>query len=297
MSRKCGCLSYLALVAALCAGGCSAPPVNTSFSVTMSEADAALRQMRARPKALERPLVILAGFCDPGLASSILGRQFRKLTGDERVLDVSFFFCGDFDACRSQLIAAVDKAFPCDDPAWTTEVDVIGLSMGGLVGRYAAAPAQPGKSNTRRLRVARLFTISTPHRGAALATMPTFSRLQLDMRADSRFLHRLSAAEFGAGGYPVYPYVRLGDVVVGAKNAAPYGKSPWWVPGDPLLDSHLMAMLDSRIIADVARRLRGETPLTTEPPTPLPGVALGVSDPPGDSTATQPGTAHIAASP
>ena len=35
--------------------------------------------------------------------------------------------------------------------------------------------------------------------------------------------------------------------------------------------SDLMAVLDARIIADVARRLRGEEPLTTYPPQPLPG--------------------------
>jgi hypothetical protein len=42
------------------------------------------------------------------------------------------------------------------------------------------------------------------------------------------------------------------------------------VPGKPFQDAHLMAMADPRIIADVARRLRGEPPLTSDPPEPLP---------------------------
>jgi hypothetical protein len=32
--------------------------------------------------------------------------------------------------------------------------------------------------------------------------------------------------------------------------------------------AHLGAANDTRILADIARRLRGEVPLTTEPPTP-----------------------------
>jgi hypothetical protein len=66
--------------------------------------------------------------------------------------------------------------------------------------------------------------------------------------------------------------VRLGDIIVGAPNAAPEGLTPRWLPGEPLQDSHIGAMLDKRIIADVARRLRGEQPLTSDPPQPLPNV-------------------------
>jgi pimeloyl-ACP methyl ester carboxylesterase len=202
-----------------------------------------------------------------------LTKEFRRLTGDRRVIGVSFLWCGDFDACRRDVIAAVDKAFPSDDPNWTTEVDVVGVSMGGLVGRYAAVtPA--ADPDARRLRMARLFTIGTPHRGAALAVLPTLHQLQIDMRADSRFLRRLDAAESGddtAPSYQVVPYVRLGDSIVGAANSAPFGMTPYWVPGEAFQDSHMMAITDARIIADMARRLRGETPLAQDPPQPLPG--------------------------
>jgi pimeloyl-ACP methyl ester carboxylesterase len=267
--------------------GCVTPPSlrkgNPSFNVSTSDAGAVLREMRENPKPLQRPLVVLSGFCDPGIAANILCGEFKRLTGDDRVIGVSFLFCGNFQQCRRNVIEAVDKAFPNDDPQWTTEVDVVGVSMGGLVGRYAAA-LEPDHPDARRLRVARLFTISSPHRGAALAMLPTLSRLQLDMRADSEFLHRLTRAESAEGdrdanadnnaakpaGYTLVPYVRLGDTIVGAKNAAPDGTTPWWLPAEPFQDSHLMAMVDPRIIADVARRLRGESPLTHDPPQPLP---------------------------
>jgi pimeloyl-ACP methyl ester carboxylesterase len=261
--------------------GCGTSPAmrkgNPSFNVSTSDAGLELRKMREHPKPLERPLVVLSGFCDPGIAANILRGEFKRLTGDDRVIGVSFLFCGDFEQCRRSVIAAVDKAFPNDDPRWTTEVDVVGVSMGGLVGRYAAAP-EPEHPDARRLRVARLFTISSPHRGALLAMLPTLSRLQLDMRSDSDFLRRLVQAEAtiddgqsgDAATYKIVPYVRLGDTIVGAKNAAPEGLTPWWLPAEPFQDSHLMAMADPRIIADVARRLRGECPLTHDPPQPLP---------------------------
>jgi hypothetical protein len=39
--------------------------------------------------------------------------------------------------------------------------------------------------------------------------------------------------------------------------------------------AHLAAHTDPRLLADIARRLRNETPFTTEPRTPLPGRVAG----------------------
>lgn len=276
--RVIGCIMMAACLALT--GGCgtssamSSSQDNPSFNISVSEAKDLLKAMRDDPMPLERPLVILAGYCDPGFASNHLKGEFRKLTHDDRIVAVSFMFCGDFESCKREVIAAVEKAFPSDDEQWTTEVDVVAVSMGGLVGRFAAAP-DPYDPDSRRLRIARLFTISSPHRGAILATTPTFNSLQIDMRANSRFLRALERREAAASRrpepqYELYPYVRLGDVIVGAENAAPEGQNPMWVPGEPLSDSHIGAPMDARIIADITRRLRGETPLATEPPEPLP---------------------------
>lgn len=264
-------LSAGVLLALLPMLGCAAQPTNDSFPVTVRDAQRALGDMRDAPVPLLRPLVILGGMNDPGLASGILRAEFKEVTRDDRVIGVSFLFCGDFDACRRQVIEAVDRAFPSDDPQYTTEVDVIGVSMGGLVARYAAVPSFSDKEGGgRRLRIARLFTISSPHRGAAWAVLPTFSRLHADMRPRSEFLRGLSDAESAAAGYEIYPYVRLGDMIVGVANAAPQGQVAWWVPGEMLQDAHVMAAVDARILADVARRLRGEEPLTSFPRQPPP---------------------------
>jgi hypothetical protein len=299
------------LAAALLALGCAKQPPNPSFNVSNDDAKAALREMSRDAKPLPRPLVVLGGLQDPGIAVSVLCDDFRRLSGDDpRVIGVSFFFGGNFDNCRKRVIDAVDEAFPSDDPVWTTEVDVVAVSMGGLVARYAAvAPASekagasaasdqtttatraetettnaPDGAPARRLRIARLFTISSPHRGAALAYLPTLNPLQIDMRAGSKFLRRLDACDGlavtdadaslahtrPATGYELIPYVRLNDMIVGESNAAPTGWTPRWVPAEPFQDSHLFAIADPRIVADIARRLRGEPPLTTDPPAPLP---------------------------
>jgi pimeloyl-ACP methyl ester carboxylesterase len=248
--------------------GCATHSPNPSFNVSNDHARAALHEMTEHAKPLPRPLVILGGLSDPGIATMVLGDDFRELTHDDpRVIGVSFFLCFNFDDCRKRVIDAVDKAFPNSDPKWTSEVDVIAVSMGGLVARYAAAEPMKKEASPRRLRIARLFTISSPHRGAALAGLPTLNQLQIDMRAGSKFLHWLDESK---RDYKLIPYVRLNDIIVGEQNAAPDGGTAWWVPAEPFQDSHMFAIADPRIVADIARRIRGEPPLTTDPPAPLP---------------------------
>jgi hypothetical protein len=116
-----------------------------------------------------------------------------------------------------------------------------------------------------------LFTASSPHLGALRAQrLPRLLQMQEDMTPGSQFLRRLEEAESGGPGYEIVPYVRLGDDVVGAVYAAPRGRAAWWVTDVPGEFSHLGAMTDPRILADVLRRLRGERPWTTEPPASLP---------------------------
>lgn len=225
--------------------------------------------MMAAPQPLTRPLLVLGGYLDPGFAAGSIKRTFRGLAGgDDRIIGLSFAFNAQFANCRRRVIAAVDKRFPSDDPARTQEVDVIGYSMGGLIGLYAAAECEAEK-HKRRLRIARLFTISTPHRGAALAWLPIPIPLQRDMRFGSRFLASLMKA-MEDKPYPVIPYTRLRDRVVGEANTAPDGQQPWWTPCPSFEPSHAVAFQDPRILADIARRLRGEQPWTREPAAPVP---------------------------
>ena len=282
------CLFFNAVVACVSlvvAAGCASKPKvnegNPSFRLTVEQAEADLDRIAKDPRPLQRPLVILGGFADPGVGGWATAAELRKyLTPAAQVMSVSFTFCHTFDACRLHVIGAVDKAFPTADPNQTAEVDVIGLSMGGLVGRYCAAPttapasvSATAPSSQRRLRVHTLFTAASPHRGALRAERwPQLLKMQGDMTAGSPFYRRLEEAERAGGGtsYELVPYVRLGDTVVGPQYAAPTGRNPWWIPNRPGDFAHVGTMGDPRIMSDVLRRLRGETPWTKEPPAPLP---------------------------
>jgi len=166
-----------------------------------------------------------------------------------------------YAALRHRLAHHPGRIITVEDPV---EFDVVGYSMGGLVARYAAAPLEGDDGPLTRLRIARLYTISTPHRGARIAKFAVSSSLGKDMLADSDFLRRLDE-QWASANYPIVPYVRLGDAIVGASNASPQHLTPRWLPRRPFSRSHNDAYRDPRFIADIAARLRDETPFTTEP--------------------------------
>jgi hypothetical protein len=228
--------------------------------------------MRADPQKLSRPLVIIGGFGDPNVSPPLFKSFFQTICHDSQIITVSVCFCQSFNECRDKVIEAVDKAFPSADPNFTTDVDVVGACLGGLVARYAAAPSDD-PAHPRRLKISRLFSISSPHTGATLAQLISITSYHRDMRPNSTFLKKLAQHDAEAT-YELYPYVRLHDEIVGARHAAPPGVDPFWLPNPPLTMAHFGAMIDVRILADIARRLRGEEPFTQYPATPLPGTRL-----------------------
>ncbi|MBT8486407.1 MAG: hypothetical protein HKO59_18010 [Phycisphaerales bacterium] len=248
-------------------GGCTATPTNPTFALTERQARLAWDAMCDTPRPFERPVIVLGGIHDPGLVAPNVARHLREVSSEETlVVPISFFTTGTFDACRRRVLTVMDDTLPADDPEETTEVDVVAVSMGGLVARHAARAV----AGERRLRVKRLFTIATPHRGARLAELPTFDRRILDMRSGSAFLARLNG-NMHPDDPELFPYTRLGDAIVGPERTAPPHQTPWWVPNPPLTFAHLTAAHDPRILADIARRLRGEPPFAVTPPAPLPG--------------------------
>jgi pimeloyl-ACP methyl ester carboxylesterase len=258
-------VSGLLLLVPFMSAGCAPQPVDPAFAISAASARADLKRMAAHPIALERPLVVISGFMDPGIAAISLRNQFFNVTGDRRIATISLFECFSFEQCRQKIIGVVDRAFPSDDPSRTSEVDVVGYSMGGLAARLAADPPKQGM---RRLRIARLFTIDSPNQGATRAAQfPLLHPLQADMRPGSGMLTRLN---FSIPPYPVFAYVRLGDKPVGEQNTQVAGNPLWWVSTLPMTNPHADAYQDPRIRADIARRLRRDPPLTSLPPAPLP---------------------------
>lgn len=257
----------LSVLPALGLGGCAIDgPVNPSFPLTMSAAQAEVKAMREQPHRAARPVVVVSGYADPGIATFGLTGQLRDVLGaDAQIVSVSPGFTLTMQDAREMLIRKVETLPGGErDAEWTVEVDVVAVSMGGLVAAYAALPREDGG---RRLKIARLFTICTPHRGATLASVPSIEPRVADMRKDSAFIAQLEQTQ---REYELIPYGRLGDRIVGAENTAPAGMTPWWVETPVLQLSHIDCYRDARIVADIARRLRGEPGYTVGTPSPLP---------------------------
>lgn len=258
----------LLLHANLAAAGCTADdPLNPSFPLKTRCARAALVEMRGRPAMPPRPVVVIGGLFDVGIAAADLGDHLREhLHPDAPLIVVHAFGTTSTDDAAGRVLAAVQEAWPCDDPLATTEVDVVAFSYGGIIARHAARPREDGG---RVLRINRLFTIASPHRGARLAAAPTFDRRIWEIRSGSDLLATLAEHDQDAP-YETYAYVRLGDSIVGPENAGLGGLPPYWVAPLPNEPAHVTAYKDPRILADIARRLRGEPAYATRPPAPIP---------------------------
>jgi hypothetical protein len=231
---------------------------NPDFPCPTEGLAAETRRMLAAPRSLTRPLLVLSGWRAPGFPAAAMAARLRRLVGETdagRAGAVSFTFCNRIEQGPPKVIRAVDRLWPTDDPAATTEIDVVGISMGGLIARAAAAGVEGG----RRLRIARLFTLGTPHRGARVARWLRPDPSVCSMAPGSEFLATLDRA-LTAADYELVCYARLRDSWVGASNTAPHGRSPIWKPGPPIL-AHQTISTDRLIRLDIARRLRGEPPL------------------------------------
>lgn len=263
---------------ALGLGGCSSlDAVNPSFDLKYSEARTKLKAMRDNPVPLERPLVFVGPFLDPGIAEAwAVGHSRKYFTDIENIGGVSFVLWDTFDTCRAKTIDKVDRLFPPEDSDGieTVEVDVIAFSMGGLVARYAALPPDAERGQKRRLKINRLFTIASPHRGANWAPLGILNPLAQDMKPRSDFLARLNEG-LNVADYEIFPYTRLGDWIVGEEKTSPPEQEPIWISNRAFEMAHIQAVFDARIQADILARLRGESPLAVSSRSPLPMKAEG----------------------
>lgn len=263
----------------LALAGCSAnykDTTNPSFPVTEADAQADERRMSADPVLLARPVLVIGGFRSPDEFVASMTTKIVRMTSGRRedFVRVPTWFEGDIEDLAALAVEMVNDRWPAEGDDATVEVDVVGLSMGGIVARYAADRLAETRPGARRLRINRLITISTPHRGALLAErMPLIEdRATVDLYRRSLFLTRLDEAYDGS--YEIVPYARLGDEVVGPINTAPPGRWPIWVSAPLVGDAHLTVNEDRRILTDIARRLRGEEPRGVEGE-PIPASELG----------------------
>lgn len=241
-------------------------PENPDFPLSPAELALELERMRATPVVPARPVLVLAGYRAWRFVAAGVADRLRTLVGGPESMyhAVAYPWSTDIATIARRVVAEAERLWPCADPHRTTEVDVVGMSMGGIVARAAAA--LPLDGGQRRLRIARLFTLATPHRGARLAARIALDGAARDLRPGSPLIDRLNAG-LPTAKYDLVCYARLHDEWVGATNAAPPGRDPVWFGGS-WLGSHLTIGADPRIAADIARRLRGEAPLAPAPSKP-----------------------------
>ena len=158
----------LAATAMLGLGGClSLPGPSAAYPASKEEVKSEWSRMKASPVGLERPLLVMDGWVVTGGGDTI-ARELTELTGagPDDVLLEKYRLGGTPETLVARTIRHVEAKWPSGDPKWTTEVDAVGFSNGGLLHRLGALPPQRQDAEPRkRLRIRRLFTVSSPHRG------------------------------------------------------------------------------------------------------------------------------------
>ncbi|MHC4908235.1 MAG: esterase/lipase family protein [Planctomycetota bacterium] len=278
------------LAVALAAGGCTNLTGPTDAS-PMSSADIRdeMTRMKAEPAELERPVAIIDGWLNLG-GAAVIERELLLLTGaddDEFVRHSYALIFSSLESNARRTIELIEENWPSDDPEWTTEVDVVGYSMGGIIARVGALPPAEGQPPRKRLRIRRLFTIASPHRGVG----PWLGWAMIDQMSWAASLYAGSYRAWLDEGlrdaeYELLCYGQGNDWVVGSNYAPPgYGSIR---AGGQFVFSHITAYGNHRHLADIAARLRGEEPLSPTPPVEVP-AAVDEDEAPGDDvTAAEP---------
>jgi pimeloyl-ACP methyl ester carboxylesterase len=231
--------------------------VNPDYPHSDAEVREVLARQRGTPRVPVRPVIVLSGYHSPMAQAQHLAATLRGLTHREAPMAcVAYFAAGRMDRIITSARAQVARAM--SQHGWS-EVDLIGISMGGLIARALASGgalhAACGRiEGAAPINAARVLTIASPHRGAKLAEWVRPDSAARDLRAGSTFLRSLDGQALPR---ELVCYSPLGDTWVGATRASPQGMGVIWTPG-AWVGSHFAATWDMRIVADVAVRLRGE---------------------------------------
>jgi pimeloyl-ACP methyl ester carboxylesterase len=224
-------------------------------------------RLAASPVALPRPVIVLSGYHSPRITINGLRRKLLPLTSNrpDDFLSISFPFASRMESAMEVSFKAISEYLGKKGIA---EYDIVALSMGGVVARGLAANLL-GK--TAPFRIVRMFTLSSPHRGAILADYFRPDPAARDMRRGCPFLRNLDSHLGRPDAPELTCYSLLHDWWVGATRAAPPGHPVLWIDTFGFVESmisHFMVTRNNAIVLDIALRLRGEPPIAMpgEPP-------------------------------
>lgn len=216
-----------------------------------------VERLKAMRPALPRTLVIISGYHAPRISAARVRDVLSRFCRAEQAPVLAYPLACTFPAALADVRAQID-----DLGLRSTPVDVVGVSMGGLLARALA--------DEDGWPVSRLFTLATPHRGACLADWVRADPLGASLRPGSPLFARLDAL-LDRRAYELTCYATLRDWWVGASNTAPPGMQPYWLDARNAaasLFSHFMINSDSRLLADIAARLCDQPPFARAPSPP-----------------------------
>ena len=226
---------------------------NPEFAVLRSEARDILAACAAAPVSLSRPIFIIAGYHSPLFTIRPIASALRLcVVNPELVHTISCPFAPSLESAAEHAFATISRH------SAGSEIDIIGHSLGGIVGRMLLV-----RSNFPAVR--RLFTMATPHRGAIVAPLAPIDRAARQLHSKSHFLAALNSQPIPHSTQLIC-YARLHDWWVGARNCAPPGHGIYWLDADTAFSrllGHFSITRDERILADCIRRIRNETPLAS----------------------------------
>lgn len=233
--------------------------INPNFDASPSRLAQCRAMLNADTTPLPRPLVILGGWRAWSISPLSARRVLAPLlpAGTPTVPVIAYPFSGSFEHAGRVVRDRLARA-----NLLTTPIDIVAISMGGLLARWLALRGE--------LSIARLFTLATPHRGAHLARFIAPDKAARAMREGSPLLHELDAA-LPQATYTLTCYAALRDWWVHARNTSPPGLHPYWVDPTTILGrlfSHFAINANAAIHTDIALRLRGLPPLAVEPSQP-----------------------------
>lgn len=236
---------------------------NPAFDLSHEDARAEAHALAADPRPLKRPVVVLGGYRAPAFVSNRLAERLAALTSGraEDFLPIAYPWLSSVPRCVDRTSDIISAHGPSRN---TGEIDIVGISMGGLVARAFAARAARDSSLPR---VRRVFTLATPHRGATLANFVRPDTAARQLHKDSAFLRELDE-RLEREPIDLTCYAILHDWWVGATNASPReplpGCHPIWFDGATAMErafAHFSICRAPRLLVDLARRLTGRTPL------------------------------------
>jgi len=256
-------LSVLLLSSAALLGGCAYLTVpSDGYPATSESIRTRVAQMKADPKGVRRPVIVIDGWLPIGSADT-MQRELAALTGATNGQFVKHSYLPAFSTLEGnagRIVEKVERRWPSTDPEWTVEVDAVCFSMGGIIGRVAALEPRSGTQPRKRLQIRTLYTISTPHSGVGWWLGWVFvGEMSFNTSRYAGDNRRLLDAAQATAGYELLCYGQGNDWVAG-RNTAPAGYQTMEARGTIIL-SHITSFGNYRHLADIAARLRGEAPL------------------------------------